>query len=135
MAPECLQNFDYSYPVDVYSYGIVLYETFIEKSAYSDEQLFDQPWKIPQFVIEGKRLERPDEMPDNYWALIEQCWQQEPEDRPLFPQIYATLASWGLDICNTEMSVKAAPIDLPAAGAQEEYVEEEGNETSSSSEE
>ena len=135
MAPECLGNNSYSYQADVYSFAIVLYETFTEVQAYIEDERFNQPWMIPQFVIEGKRLERPEGMPDSYWALIEQCWQQEPEDRPLFPQIYATLASWGLDICNTEMSVKAAPIDLPAAGAQEEYVEEEGNETSSSSEE
>ena len=126
MAPECLQNFDYSYPVDVYSYGIVLYETFIEKSAYSDEQLFDQPWKIPQFVIEGKRLDQPDGMPENYWKLTQQCWDQNAENRPSFTDVLAEIESWDLDI-------KLA-IHVDEKVGDKKVVEEETS-TSSSSEE
>ena len=75
MSPECLQNStDYSYPVDVYAFGIVLYETYIEKNAYDDDERFNQPWMIPQFVIEGNRLEKPDGIPENYWDLTTRCW-------------------------------------------------------------
>ncbi|GAB1227911.1 hypothetical protein ENUP19_0364G0035 [Entamoeba nuttalli] len=98
MAPECLQNFDYSYPIDVYAYGIVLYETYIEKGGYSDENVFDQPWKIPQFVIEGKRLPKPDGIPENYWQLTQDCWSQNPEDRPTFIDVLKEIEKWGLDI-------------------------------------
>ena len=84
MAPECLQNMNYSYEVDVYSFGIVLYESYNEKQAYSDDIQFDQPWKIPQFVIEGKRLNQPEGIPENYWNLTQNCWDQNPEKRPSF---------------------------------------------------
>ncbi|KAL7719849.1 Serine-threonine protein kinase [Entamoeba marina] len=99
MAPESLQSCsDYSYPVDVYAYGMVLYETFTEKQAYIDDPAFEQPWMIPQFVIEGKRLERPEGMDDGYWNLLNACWAQNAEERPNMDYILDTIASWGYDI-------------------------------------
>ncbi|EAL44430.1 tyrosine kinase putative [Entamoeba histolytica] len=99
MAPECLQNStDYSYPVDVYAYGIVLYETYVEHNAYDGDERFNQPWMIPQFVIEGNRLEKPDGIPENYWELTTKCWSQNPEDRPKFVDILTIIESWGEDI-------------------------------------
>ncbi|GAB1221030.1 hypothetical protein ENUP19_0062G0033 [Entamoeba nuttalli] len=99
MAPECLQNStDYSYPVDVYAYGIVLYETYVEHNAYDGDERFNQPWMIPQFVIEGNRLSKPNGIPDNYWELTTKCWSQNPEDRPKFVDILKTIESWGEDI-------------------------------------
>ncbi|ELP86333.1 hypothetical protein EIN_296330 [Entamoeba invadens IP1] len=99
MAPECLQNSsEYSYPVDVYAFGIVLYETYIEKNAYENDERFNQPWMIPQFVIEGNRLDKPTGIPENYWDLTTKCWKQNPEERPTFADILATIESWGEDI-------------------------------------
>ncbi|BFU25977.1 tyrosine kinase, putative [Entamoeba histolytica HM-1:IMSS-B] len=104
MAPECLANSNYSYSADVYSFAIILYETFTEQQAYIDDERFIQPWTIPQFVIEGHRLEKPNDIPENYWNLINQCWTQDPEDRLTFNQIHHILINWNLDICNTELS-------------------------------
>ncbi|ELP89779.1 serine-threonine protein kinase, putative [Entamoeba invadens IP1] len=98
MSPECLSNQKYSYPVDVYAFGITMYETFIEGGAYTDEKVFDQPWKIPQFVSSGKRLERPDKMNDQFWELTTSCWDQDPETRPTFTDILKTVEGWNLDI-------------------------------------
>ncbi|BFU18299.1 tyrosine kinase, putative [Entamoeba histolytica HM-1:IMSS-B] len=99
MSPESLQGTsNYSYPVDIYAYGMVLYETFNEKQAYENDDRFNQPWMIPQFVIEGNRLERPDKMPDNYWNLITKCWDQEADKRPTATEILQEIASWNIDI-------------------------------------
>ena len=104
MAPECLKNQKYDYKADVYSFGIVLYETFIEKNAF-DEEKFNQQWMIPQFVIQGKRLDKPKHIPFDYWNLIQKCWNQNQEERPTFGQIYSILISLdGIDICHTEMN-------------------------------
>ena len=136
MAPECLGNNKYDIRADVYSFGIVLYETYIERNAYDDDERFNQPWMIPQFVIEGKRLERPEGIPNDYWGLVEQCWQQEPDSRPSFPQVYATLAALdNVNIQHTDMNVKAEALDVGGAGNnnnQEEEEEEESSESSSS---
>ena len=99
MSPESLQNSsDYSYPVDVYAFAIVLYETYIEKNGYENDERFNQPWLIPQFVIEGNRLDKPEGIPENYWELITKCWQHNPEDRPTFISILETIENWGEDI-------------------------------------
>ncbi|ELP92758.1 serine-threonine protein kinase, putative [Entamoeba invadens IP1] len=98
MSPECLQNEDYGYPIDVYAFSIVMYETYTEKGAYTDEKIFDQPWKIPQFVIEGNRLPRPTGMNDNYWELMTSCWNQVPDKRPSFTDILKTIEGWNEDI-------------------------------------
>ncbi|ELP89742.1 serine-threonine protein kinase, putative [Entamoeba invadens IP1] len=98
MSPESLQGLTtYSYPVDIYAFGVVMYETFIEKAGYTDTKIFNQPWVIPQFVIEGKRLERPKETPDYYWTLLEKCWAQNPEERPSAIKVVETIATWDLN--------------------------------------
>lgn len=112
MAPECLQNANYSFSADVYSFSMVLYETYTEKQAFIDDERFNQPWMIPQFVIEGKRLEKPEGMRDDYWELINKCWDQEPNNRPTFIEIYKTFVSWNLDINNTEMAGADFSVDV-----------------------
>ncbi|ELP88910.1 receptor protein kinase, putative, partial [Entamoeba invadens IP1] len=121
MAPECLQNSsEYSYPVDVYAFGIVLYETYIEKNAYENDERFNQPWMIPQFVIEGNRLDKPTGIPENYWDLTTKCWKQNPEERPTFADILATIESWGEDIryaLSVEGEKKVLPGEQPGVTA------------------
>ncbi|ELP85751.1 hypothetical protein EIN_281120 [Entamoeba invadens IP1] len=113
MAPECLQNTsDYSYPVDVYAFGIVLYETYIEKNAFENDERFNQPWMIPQFVIEGKRLDKPAGVPENYWDLTTKCWKQNPEERPTFSDVLKIIESWGEDI-RYALSTEAEKKDMP----------------------
>ena len=98
MSPECLQNStDYSYSTDVYSYGVTMYETFIERGMFDDDR-FNQPWLIPQFVVEGGRLEKAKDMPDNYYELVTKCWSQDPVDRPTMDDVLSTIESWGEDI-------------------------------------
>ncbi|KAL7717342.1 Serine-threonine protein kinase [Entamoeba marina] len=136
MSPECLANTNYTYSADVFSYAMVLYETYTETQAYIDDERFNQPWMIPQFVIEGKRLEKPNGIPENYWDLIEKCWVQDPNQRPNFNEVLNILVSWNLDICHTEAisgegnfdSVpQVAPSNVPEAP------QSESSESSSSS--
>ncbi|ELP88322.1 serine-threonine protein kinase, putative [Entamoeba invadens IP1] len=118
MSPECLANTAYTYSSDIYSLAMVLYETFTEKQAYLEDERFNQPWMIPQFVIEGKRLEKPNGIPENYWTLIEQCWKQEPTERPTIGQVYQTLVSWGMDVTNTELAGQSAMKQMPVEPQQ-----------------
>ena len=38
-------------------------------------------------IVEGKRLNKPSNIPDPYWELIEKCWDTDPYKRPTFDEI------------------------------------------------
>ena len=59
---------------------------------------------IPQFVIEGKRLEKPDGIPNDYWNIIEKCWKHIPEDRPFAFQVYEMLKKLNVNITHTTLN-------------------------------
>ncbi|ELP85520.1 protein kinase domain containing protein, partial [Entamoeba invadens IP1] len=81
MAPEVLKKEKYKKSADIYSFGVTLYETLKWGDAY-DKNVFKFPWKIAEFVISGKRLERNENMSDSQYELIQKCWSQQPDDRP-----------------------------------------------------
>lgn len=85
MAPELLECRPYGFPVDVYAYGMVLFELLTGVLPFEGLQQAE----IVRAVGKG---ERPD-IPEKYRneaivQLIEACWSQNPEDRPTFKEIY-----------------------------------------------
>lgn len=94
MAPEFLDNYEkYSRtkPIDVYSYGMVLYFLMTEKDPYNDEN----PLKIIERVMKNERPDFPsNDTPNEKWQrLIRSCWDQDPQCRPTFAQICDLLES------------------------------------------
>ncbi|KAH3756150.1 tyrosine protein kinase [Pelomyxa schiedti] len=90
MAPEVLQNNTYGPPSDVYSYGVLAYSLFIEGDPYSGPE-FSSSWRMCEFVLSGKRLPLPKNLPEVMVTLIPLCWAQTPEERPTFKDIVATI--------------------------------------------
>lgn len=88
MAPELLEEKEYSYPVDVYAYGMVLYNIFTLESPF--HYLGSQVFKLTQLVIAGERPQFLFDIPF-YQDLIIKCWDQNPEKRPSFDQIVEEL--------------------------------------------
>ncbi|ELP89366.1 tyrosine protein kinase TXK, putative [Entamoeba invadens IP1] len=80
MAPEVLNQEKYKKEADIFSFGVTLYEVFGWSEAYQND-IFKFPWKIAEFVIEGKRLERKEEVPERLYRVIETCWKQKPVER------------------------------------------------------
>ena len=88
MAPEMLTGEgDYSQAVDVYSYGILLYELVAQRRPFLDVSSFS----LPDKVIEGLRPEVPSDATEPLRSLMESCWATDPRDRPSFKSIAATL--------------------------------------------
>ena len=45
--------------------------------------------------VEGKRLSRPEDCPNDIYQLMLQCWSYKPQDRPTFPALKDFLCEVG----------------------------------------
>jgi serine/threonine protein kinase len=84
MAPE-QQGIEYTSKVDVYSFGLILYEVV------TGEKVFPPtlgPFGICAAAREGRRPPIPDWVPTWVRMLIEESWSLDPEERPSFEDIF-----------------------------------------------
>jgi len=90
MAPEVYIGEEYSFQADVYSFGMVLYHIAVGKQPNGDLDLL----KFAHMVAHEKyRPAIPSTVPPLYKQLIDQCWQQVPDDRPQFSSLLELLAT------------------------------------------
>ncbi|KAG1669245.1 hypothetical protein FOA52_003282 [Chlamydomonas sp. UWO 241] len=90
MAPEILLEGHLGKPADVYAFGIMLWEVYTAKHPFLgvSKQL------LPAMVAkEGKRPVFPDSAPPDFVRLTEWCWSADPNSRPTFIEILATLSA------------------------------------------
>ncbi|KAF8821103.1 protein kinase domain-containing protein, partial [Cardiosporidium cionae] len=99
MAPEVLHNRPYDEKVDIYSYGIVLYELITSRVPY-EECHHSSAVTTAIAVAQGLRpdLRRiPNECPRTLRSLMVACWDSRPQKRPTFSQIVDILKHPCLD--------------------------------------
>ena len=89
MAPETMRTGEYTIKSDVWSFGVLCWEVM---------SLGAEPWpkepadKIKKRILELKnRLSAPPQTPKNLWYLVEDCWREEPQQRPPFATVLAGL--------------------------------------------
>ena len=94
-APEMFNDEDepYSFKADVYSYGMILYRLFSAKLDFGDGKQIRSQQQFFMRIYRGQRPQRPENIPDSYWELIQKCWKQNPSDRPTFDVIVEELMS------------------------------------------
>jgi serine/threonine protein kinase len=95
MGPELHLDKDYSYPVDVFAYGVTIYTTFTDDTALTSG-VVRAPAAFMRKILAGERFRRPvgdplRVIPDPIWVLIESCWLHEPGVRPTFHGIIETM--------------------------------------------
>jgi serine/threonine-protein kinase len=91
MAPEINEGLEYTFPGDVYSYGLLAYATVTGMKPFADMKVLNPI----TFVAQVMRRRRPGIPPglDKSWQdLITQCWSGDPSGRPEFEEIYRRLA-------------------------------------------
>lgn len=89
MAPEQIKSDNYDKSVDVYAYGMILYEMFTEVvpfKGYSDVQIFQSVEKhlrpeLPSVENQPKQVQK-------LATLISLCWADDPSLRPSFEKIF-----------------------------------------------
>uniref|UniRef100_A0A0N4Z5X8 receptor protein-tyrosine kinase n=1 Tax=Parastrongyloides trichosuri TaxID=131310 RepID=A0A0N4Z5X8_PARTI len=83
-AIEALRDGVYTEKSDVWAYAVLLFEIFsLGAPPYESLSLVE----ILPFLSEGSRLPRPLLVTDEVWNIMEDCWKEDPKERPNFGQI------------------------------------------------
>ena len=92
MAPEILKNDndEYGIAVDVYSFSILAYELVTGNAPYDDTKSFI---RLFTDVLKGLRPTFSDDVTQPMKDLISRCWNEDPDERPSFDEIYDLLAN------------------------------------------
>ncbi|KAH3745649.1 hypothetical protein Pelo_12943 [Pelomyxa schiedti] len=95
-APEYFTTKMYNTKVDVYSYGMCLWQMWVREEPWSSAVV----WDIPNIVSTGARPEVPRDCPIKYSQLMQQCWAQQQDVRPEFDDIIQIIS----DLLQAEQS-------------------------------
>jgi serine/threonine protein kinase len=114
MAPEVPEG-HYDSKVDVYSFGLMLYEIVVGSEELSGCRNDRKP-KLLFDLTAGIRPGIPEGTAAFAKTLIERCWAMDPRDRPSFGEIWNCLNANGFEIL--------AGVDLVAVQAYITMIEE-----------
>lgn len=96
MAPEVLLGKALNDRLDVYSYGLVLWEIFMRKEPYGEYRTIQE---LRDAVCKNKRPQiNTKVIPEVMATLIRNCWEQEPYLRPTFVEIIDRLKNCLIEI-------------------------------------
>ncbi|NWR62977.1 NTRK1 factor, partial [Bucorvus abyssinicus] len=88
MPPESILYRKFTTESDIWSFGVVLWEIF----TYGK-----QPWyqlsntEAIECITQGRELERPRTCPAEVYAIMQSCWQREPQQRRPIKEIHSQL--------------------------------------------
>ena len=88
LAPEVIMRKAYNEKVDVYSYGVILFE-IVTQTRFLEEISFD--YLKEDAIKQGKRAALPVDTNPILASLIQFCWAQDPNQRPSFDQVVECL--------------------------------------------
>uniref|UniRef100_A0A8D0EAZ9 Mitogen-activated protein kinase kinase kinase n=1 Tax=Salvator merianae TaxID=96440 RepID=A0A8D0EAZ9_SALMN len=98
MAPEVIRNEPVSEKVDIWSFGVVLWELLTGEIPYKDVDSSAIIWGVGSNSL---HLPVPSTCPDGFKILMKQTWQSKPRNRPSFRQILMHLDIASADVLAT----------------------------------
>ncbi|GFT70017.1 mitogen-activated protein kinase kinase kinase 12 [Nephila pilipes] len=84
MAPEVIRHDPCSEKVDIWSFGVVLWELLTREVPYKDVDSSAIIWGVGNNSL---HLPVPDSIPEAFRILLKQCWSSKPRNRPSFHHI------------------------------------------------
>jgi serine/threonine protein kinase len=90
MAPEVALREPYNEKVDVYSFGIMLWQMARDCLPFSG---LGKTAFMQEVVRGGLRPKLDRSWPDAFCSLLTSCWAREPQRRPCFAEVIAELGS------------------------------------------
>ncbi|RIA92121.1 kinase-like domain-containing protein [Glomus cerebriforme] len=115
MAPEKIENFDsykYDTKCEVFSFGMLLWELDFERIPYQDWNV----QKIKNHVLNNNRENLNDESTNDkelYLEIIKNTWNQKPEDRYRFSNVFNKLENLTFSYYKNGISLKLVPKFTP----------------------
>lgn len=103
MAPEMIRHEPYNDKVDVYSYGIVLWELFSCEIPFSGMTPIQAAFAVADKHLRPRcesTYAREVKIPASWAALISQCWHPSSHERPRFNQVIRMLDA--MEHCNED---------------------------------
>jgi len=96
LAPEILKRERYNEKVDVYAFGVIMWELISGKIFFEQVKFFT---KIEEQILSGIREPFPDNpnIPSYYQKLCTTCWDEFPNVRPSFEKCVNTIEYRGQD--------------------------------------
>ncbi|CAD5186222.1 serine/threonine-protein kinase STY13-like isoform X1 [Musa acuminata AAA Group] len=98
MAPEMIQHRPYNQKVDVYSFGIVLWELITGMLPFQNMSAVQAAFAV---VNKGVRPVVPQDCLPALGEIMTRCWDADPDVRPSFSEIVRMLESAQEEIMNT----------------------------------
>ncbi|XP_060097990.1 mitogen-activated protein kinase kinase kinase 13 [Heteronotia binoei] len=98
MAPEVIRNEPVSEKVDIWSFGVVLWELLTGEIPYKDVDSSAIIWGVGSNSL---HLPVPSTCPDGFKLLMKQTWQSKPRNRPSFRQTLMHLDIASADVLAT----------------------------------
>lgn len=90
MALESIRQQKYDSKSDVWSFGVVLWEiSMLGAFPYGD--ILDS--YLIQYLEQGNRLEKSELCTDDFYKIMCQCWEKEPQQRPTFSELVDILGA------------------------------------------
>ncbi|POG58196.1 kinase-like domain-containing protein [Rhizophagus irregularis DAOM 181602=DAOM 197198] len=105
MEPKRLldENFLYTKSSDIYSFGVLMWEI---SSGYPPFKESDNNVALACKINDGVREDTIPDTPKEYEKLYKNCWNQEPEQRPIISEILDEFEKMGFGINIRNESIK-----------------------------
>ncbi|VDK41934.1 unnamed protein product [Anisakis simplex] len=97
MAPEIIKKEPSSNKVDIWSFGVVLWELLTQEAPYKDVDSMAIIWGVGSNNLS---LPIPNTAPDGMKLLLKQCWSIKPRNRPSFMHILTHIAVFKSEIAD-----------------------------------
>jgi serine/threonine protein kinase len=91
-APETFEECDTTTKVDIFAFGLILYEILVGRSVFPKDATLV---RICELHESGYRPIIPTSVCGAVANVIERCWARDPNDRPCFEEIFAMLEESG----------------------------------------
>lgn len=95
MAPEMIKEKCHTKKVDVYSFGIIMWELFTAMTPFDDLTPEQAAFAVCQ---KNARPPIPTTCPNAFRIFIKRCWSSNPDKRPHFEEIVKTLEDFAYSL-------------------------------------
>ena len=100
MAPELITPLKFNSPgvptkpADIYAFGMVILEVLTGTQPFHEKKW--RPNEVTYYVAQGARPNKPSNAEqigfgDGTWKLVEECWMEDPMERPEIKRVLAHL--------------------------------------------